>query len=228
MNIKKLVYKMLTESTGTHFLDSGGTDDRHWQRNQKKSLDDFENEPKVEIDEWYIDDGGTKLDELYPTISIFHFITDCFELDSVCDRFNKKFNVMSDYESEYNFISSDAEKWLIDNEFIVDNQKINTYNYDNYFSQDVLYTRLKRDDDYYYLVSIHNGADVRGGYTDAKLFKLPYFRDWAFESVNVYGTLDDNQISNTYDGFKLRVDDDEHGEYIVTKDSKISIEYYLS
>ena len=36
---------MLTESTGEHFLDSGGDDGRHWQQNQKKTLSDFESEP---------------------------------------------------------------------------------------------------------------------------------------------------------------------------------------
>jgi len=43
--IQKLVYKMLTENTGVHFLDSGGTDGRMWQRNAKKTIEDFANEP---------------------------------------------------------------------------------------------------------------------------------------------------------------------------------------
>ena len=41
---KQIIYEMLTEPTGTHMLDSGGDDDRHWQRNQKMSLEDFEKE----------------------------------------------------------------------------------------------------------------------------------------------------------------------------------------
>ena len=42
--IENIVYEMLTENTGTHFLDSGGEDGRHWQVNQKKSLADFQAE----------------------------------------------------------------------------------------------------------------------------------------------------------------------------------------
>ena len=41
----KIIYKMLTESTGKHMLDSGGAYGRHWERNQKKSFKDFKNEP---------------------------------------------------------------------------------------------------------------------------------------------------------------------------------------
>ena len=41
----EMIYSMLTESTGTNMLDSGGDSDRHWQRNQDKSFEDFNNEP---------------------------------------------------------------------------------------------------------------------------------------------------------------------------------------
>ena len=44
MKTQELIYEMLTESTGKHFLDSGGDNSRHWQRNQKKSINDFINE----------------------------------------------------------------------------------------------------------------------------------------------------------------------------------------
>ena len=33
---KQVIYNMMIENTGTHFLDSGGEDGRNWQRNQKK------------------------------------------------------------------------------------------------------------------------------------------------------------------------------------------------
>ena len=44
---KQVIYNMMIENTGTHFLDSGGEDGRHWQRNQKKTLKDFENEEYI-------------------------------------------------------------------------------------------------------------------------------------------------------------------------------------
>lgn len=39
--VQKLVYSMLTENTGIHMLDSGFGEGRGWQRNQKKSIQDF-------------------------------------------------------------------------------------------------------------------------------------------------------------------------------------------
>ena len=44
---EKVIYEMLTEGTGTHVLDSGGAAGRHWQHNQKRTLDDFRNEPEA-------------------------------------------------------------------------------------------------------------------------------------------------------------------------------------
>jgi hypothetical protein len=35
---EEIIYEMLTESTGTNFLDSGGDNGRFWQRNQTKTL----------------------------------------------------------------------------------------------------------------------------------------------------------------------------------------------
>ena len=43
-NTEQQIYNMLTENTGTHFLDSGGANGRHWQSNIKKSLEDFRRE----------------------------------------------------------------------------------------------------------------------------------------------------------------------------------------
>ena len=44
---KQVIYNMMIENTGIHFLDSGGEDGRHWQKNQKKTLKDFENEEYI-------------------------------------------------------------------------------------------------------------------------------------------------------------------------------------
>jgi hypothetical protein len=52
MKIENLVYKMLTTSTGIALMDSGGDDGRAWQRNIKRTLKDFENDPEVELDSW--------------------------------------------------------------------------------------------------------------------------------------------------------------------------------
>jgi len=54
----KVIYQMLTESTGKHFLDSGGEDGRYWQRNQKRSFKDFQNEPEIYKDDYFDNPNG--------------------------------------------------------------------------------------------------------------------------------------------------------------------------
>ena len=66
LNTKEIIYKMLTENTGIHMCDSGGEDGRMWQRNQKKSYNDFDNEPEI-----------TKDDDLIYK-SLFHHLSNTF------------------------------------------------------------------------------------------------------------------------------------------------------
>jgi hypothetical protein len=73
----KVIYEMLTENTGKHFLDSGGEDGRHWQHNQKRSFKDFKNEPEISKD----DDIITK--------SLFHHLNEsCTYLPKLTNQFN--------------------------------------------------------------------------------------------------------------------------------------------
>ena len=68
------------------------------------------------------------------------------------------------------------------------------------------------DDVTYVLIQLHNGCDVRGGYTDARLFKLNPYIDY-LDLESVYGTCTrdgvDYHISNSYDGYNIRFDDNE-------------------
>ena len=77
MTIKETIYSMLTENTGTHFLDSGGVNGRMWQRNQKKTMQDFENQ----LEESY--EFDSKYNEIYRTVSVFHFLTNNLEFDNI-------------------------------------------------------------------------------------------------------------------------------------------------
>ena len=69
-NIQDIIYKMLTENTGTHFLDSGGSSNRHWQRNQVKTLDDFINESEQSFEVGVV----LPLFELIYHLKIFEFL----------------------------------------------------------------------------------------------------------------------------------------------------------
>ena len=54
---------------------------------------------------------------------------------------------------------------------VVCNRTWNTYNGDSDLSQILQGATILIDDEYYWLIQIHGGADARGGYTNAKLFK---------------------------------------------------------
>ena len=169
-DIKKTIYKMLTENTGTHFLDSGGGNGRNWQRNQIKTIKDFQNEPEATLS---FDVSG---DDIYlePTVSVFHKLSKVLDECKICKDFNAM--KVNNWDSEnYYGVSKEGENFLNSYGFNTpnnsDNDTWNTYNFDNCFSQVVQGTNLiSENGENYVLIQIHQGADVRGGYTNAKLF----------------------------------------------------------
>jgi len=173
MKTKNLIYEMLTENTGTHFLDSGGKENRNWQRNQLKTIEDFESQ-KEEVYEFDFKDG-----EISRTVSIFHFLTNNLELDSICDEFNEiqKENNDWDFCDAYGVSQNAFDHieafWEVN---ILRNW--NTYNGDSDLSQILQGADVEINDEQYVLIQIHNGADARGGYTDAKLFKRGEYCDY--------------------------------------------------
>tara|TARA_R110001599_G_scaffold22350_2_gene82492 strand:+ start:2626 stop:3258 length:633 start_codon:yes stop_codon:yes gene_type:complete len=159
---------MLTESTGKHFLDSGGADNRGWQRNQKKTIEDFENE---EEELYQLD---TKYKEIQRTVSVFHYLTNNLEIDEICEEFNKIQEDSDNWDADADVYGVSREAFdHIDSFFEVDIQRtFNTYNGDSDLSQILQGAYLRINEEDYILIQIHNGADARGGYTDAKLFKM--------------------------------------------------------
>ena len=218
--INELVYSMLIENTGTHMLDSGGISGRAWQRNQTKSLKDFESEPSVTFE--LQNDPKDSTDIIY-TISVFHYLTKGLELDEVCDEFNEL--PCKDWDSEIYGVSALQEKWLNKNGYEVCKESFNTYNGDSSLSQVLQGTYVKRDGETntYVLLQIHGGADVRGGYTNAKMFYVP--NDY-MPLEDVIGTIDGVKISNRHDSITLLRDDwnDSHEAIPVTEKSVITLE----
>ena len=190
MNATKVIAKMLKENTGTHFLDSGGNDGRAWQRNQNKV---FKNEPRVSIDDY----GAT--------VSTFHYLSEILELDNVTRKVNSfitknKLHWVDEVADEMetkDFMYHEIEKF---------HNTYNTYNGENNLSQILLFKTFKLyNDDVYVLLQIHGGADVRGGYTDTKCFKL---KGYLTGNVDLYGSYKGKDFSNGYNGYGLTFDDD--------------------
>lgn len=209
---------MLIENTGVHMLDSGGDNGRMWQRNQGKTLQNFMNEPEVSYE--FDSDEPKDSSDINYTISVFHYLTKNIELNDECNAFNK--TEPKDWDSEV-YGTSQAKITALKKKGFVIGESFNTYNYNSSLSQVLQGTFIKRDSDNYVLLQIHGGCDVRGGYTNAKMFYLP--NDY-MPIEDVDGEIDGVYVSNVYDGYTLRMYDDgvETDKYVPVKhDSNIKL-----
>jgi hypothetical protein len=146
---------MFTEDTGRHMLDSGGAYGRHWERNQGVQ---FENTP----DAWW---------GYGPTVSAYHWLRERVSYAPVMDRLFRIFAADSD-----NSWLEDAEAFA---EAMNDSQYENVWGYNTYngeclLSQTLQWTAFVHNDEYYILLQVHGGCDVRGGYTSPRVFQVDY------------------------------------------------------
>jgi hypothetical protein len=183
MTNKEIIYNMLTEDTGTHMCDSGGVSGRHWQKNQKKSIEDFINEPYETLET----DGDYK----YYCRSLFHHLNEtCEYLEQETKEFNNwvkqdLYNYDNPNGRAFNDLY-DVQEYL-SKEYDYDFNSENTCNFDNDLDQGIAYV-YNWDTDIIAL-SIHNGADSRGGYTDFKLFRI----DESFHYM--YTEVEDEEVA---------------------------------
>lgn len=183
-DIKHIIAAMLTENTGTHMLDSGGDSGRAWQRNAGKVVADFEAQPTASLEIWVREWNGKLTADLVPTVNVFHKLTSgVLKLDAYCKEYNQR--TVDDWGSDLNGVSHSNEEWLEAIGFTWDDRTcgFNTCNWENNFSQVLQGNIIEREGETYVLLQIHGGADVRGGYTDAQLFKVAnYAEEWALFS----------------------------------------------
>jgi len=183
LTLEKTLYNMWTENTGTSILDSGGASGRNWQRNQKKTIESLNNEPSGYVEYYFSERHGL---EITGTASMWHHLNNALELDEVCHEFNSM--DVDNWDSEVAYgLSNEGEQYLnyIGAKF---EKTWNTYNWDNNFDAVLQGCNLTINDEDYVLIQYHGGADVRGGYTDAKLFKIDnYLEDYFIYEDGVYG-----------------------------------------
>ena len=172
---QKEVYAMLIENTGKHMLDSGSAYGRNWQRNKSKTIEDFNNETEQQItyDSRY--QGFERL------VSVFHYLSE-LDIDYICEQFNELNRDATNWDSNFYGVSLEASEYLdsLKNQDIEIDElpygdhwsTFNTYNGDSDLSQVLQGSWIKIDDEMYLILQIHGGCDVRGGYTNARLFKI--------------------------------------------------------
>jgi hypothetical protein len=197
-----------------------------------------------EPDAWFSDWG------IYA--STFHWLTRRLEYDERADRKFRRFAEVMDYGKD----RYDKTKWHGVMEHFVEQLKKrgevenltgdNTYNHDNHFDRDVQYFEFrfepKWDDDkpvleagVWVFVEIHGGADIRGGYTNPRLFRGGEYGlgDYGSIGVTCEGNIPEGQLTiggreayhdeihhswdTSYDGYSLKT---ENGDDIDLKEDE--------
>ncbi len=153
---QKAIIEMLTQNTGSHILDSGGAYGRHWQRNQTRSLFD---EPAV--------CAVVGIKDFYLKVSLAHWLDYNLEFDGKTSRSFYSFVAKQDPFESYDSILDayiDKKKWtLLSSGY--------TYNYENAFDQDFIWSTIEdADGDLHIVVRSHNGCDARAGFSSPFFF----------------------------------------------------------
>lgn len=208
--IDKVIAEMLTENTGMNVLDSGGKSDRLWQQNQGR---DFKKEDATQVEMW------EHSNEVIVTFNLFHYLTAYLELDANCKKLQRKFDKFAKSPEQ------EDEPWLVTmEEFVgqVHDPSVygffgadNTSNYDNVLDGVIQFVSFGYEDELYMLMQTHNGADVRGGYSEPKVFKVPepdYFiiaQNTAYASTDKFAWDSDNAGFSWIGAESYGVDDEE-------------------
>lgn len=158
MELEEKLYTILTTSTGTHMLDSGGAYGRHWQRNQALPIGSFKEAPRA-----YMDEYGEV------TISLFHHLTDALKVTHISEALDADFLEFTK-EREGSYLEDIAD--FIEHLGAEKGYGENSYNRESLLSQVIQYETFTLGDAEYVALQVHQGADVRGGYTRPYIFAL--------------------------------------------------------
>jgi hypothetical protein len=173
-NTPEILVSMLKENTGINFMDSGGTNGRKWQQNAKLNLKAFESEPYV-MAEFTEYDGKIQVSarkSLYKYLK--QYLTYNEKMTNLFMRWAGKPENTDKYWLELMeaFPAYLREKGHKVTGLYGEGEPIseNSYNHDSLLSQVIQFTYLEVDNKSLIMLQIHNGADVRGGYTAPKIF----------------------------------------------------------
>ena len=167
------VRDLLTENTGSHFLDSGGAYRRHHEKNQGR---DFKAEPHASLS---FGDGFIGV-----TLSTYHWL--CENLCEPCVEQQKLYDAWSEARADTCHLE-DMEAWpkvwaaMMGSRLTEKPVIENTYNSEHLIDQTLQYVSFAIEwpehepdghEGTYVLLQVHGGCDVRGGYTAPRIFRL--------------------------------------------------------
>ncbi|MDI1362567.1 hypothetical protein [Methylotenera sp.] len=169
MQLNRVVNSMLKENTGGYITDSGGAYGRNWERNQKRNFTKEEacsatfsvfeqegEEPKLEVD---------------TELNLYHWLDRNFSFDKNTDARFQRWAAKHPDEYWLELMDSFAEH---DHDLCYGGegpQTYNSYNEQTDLSQTIQYVKYtNRAGEEVWLISVHGGCDVRGGYAKPRAF----------------------------------------------------------
>lgn len=192
----KVICRMLTEPTGTHFLDSGGAYGRGWQQRAGMDVEAFRALPPASVEVWRgceVGEAGevTREGDGYVELDTFHYLSSrldyCHPLTQGLHAFGRGkaradepwLATVEAYVAKR--ITGDPESDEKDIKAALGNGyesdwgygSFNSYNDENLLSS-VIQGTYWTDPRYGSVVAIqtHNGCDVRGGYSTPHVFTI--------------------------------------------------------
>lgn len=148
---------MLGENTGRSMLDSGGVGGRHWERNQGMTKADWEALP-----------SGFMMDDAYPVIRAYHYLKDRLIITEASEDLNRAFRAI--YDADKDIMNTDHGEVL--ERMGYESEGGYTYNHDNRLSQDFVWSDFEVGLEWFTVLSTHNGADARGGFSRPYVFAI--------------------------------------------------------
>lgn len=173
-DIETIIDKLLKEPIAHHLLDSGGAYGYIYERNQSEGYLKGLNPVEEYTDE------ERKERSLDITIPVYDFLKYNLEKDEEIEK--EIFEAIAanginpyhifeveDFLNTHKVIGSHT----ISDTGIYNIKYINTYNSEEYLSQTLLWCPFRVDDyEDYIILEVHNGCDVRSGYTKPQIFKV--------------------------------------------------------
>ena len=162
---ESVLYDMLTEDCGVAMMDSGGEGGRSWQKN--RAVKDFRDLLPInyEYETWTHQDG-TEGNWFTITRLLFHHLNEHLTYDK---EETKKLEKWLKKNDRCTNSTGDVEEYI---EQVYGGEEDdayhsgNTYNGEDLLSQGFSYVEYGAQ----IFISIHGGADIRGGYGDYKVF----------------------------------------------------------
>ena len=195
--IERVIADMLQESTGTNILDSGGSYGRHWQRN--RMITDFRKlKPlAVDVSSWKYSSGKKVRDvsswKISFSLNIFHYLTSFLNLDEKTELWNKEFSEFCELPDNQDLGYPQLMEAFGD--LLVERGDIeskgygfSSYNGDSMLSQVIQGQYLGGEYPDYLILQIHQGCDVRGGYTKPRIFHVKDFEHMIMAENDLYAS----------------------------------------